>query len=306
MHWAVMVGEVLDLLEVKRGGTYVDGTAGSGGHTVALLEKVGPEGTVLAIDRDEEAVERTRSRAAEKKGRCLLAHGNYVEMGEIARERGIDAVDGVLLDLGVSSEQLDVAGRGFSFAGDGPLDMRMDRSSGRTAADLVNDLPESELISLIRELGEEPRGRRIAQAIVAARAEAPIVTTTQLSGVIENATGGRRGRLHPATRTFQGLRIAVNKELEVLQAGLSAGLDLLATGGRMAVISFHSLEDRIVKRFFARHAGKWESLAAGGSEWRGELPAVRLVNRKVVVPSRGETVENRRSRSAKLRVAERL
>jgi len=227
-------------------------------------------------------------------------------MTAIASRHGIRKVDGVLLDLGVSSDQLDCAERGFSFDRDGPLDMRMDAKSKPTAADIVNTAPEGELADLLWRWGEERRSRRIARAIVHERGRGRIDSTLALARVVTTAVGGRRGKRHPATRTFQALRMAVNEELKCLEAGLEAGIDLLKEGGRIAVISFHSLEDRVVKECFRRHAGRFESLAAGGEEWRGTLPALELVNRRPTRPSGAEMAANPRSRSAKLRVAERV
>jgi len=307
MHQPVLTNEVIDLLAIKRGGVYVDGTLGSGGHSMALLRELGGEGFVLGIDRDARAVERAGSRLSRWQGRFVAVHGNYADMVGIARSRGIDRVNGVLLDLGASSEQFDSPERGFSFAAEGPLDMRMDQSHGTTVAEMVNTYSGPELVTVLREFGEEPRAGRIVRRILQRRRQARINTTTELADLVAGALGGRRGaRLHPATRTFQALRIAVNRELEDLQQGLPAGLSLLANGGRLAVISFHSLEDRLVKTFLRRHAGRWESLPAGGREWRGDEPRVALVNRKIVRPSGEEVQSNPRSRSARLRVAERL
>ena len=305
MHLAVMVGEVVELLSVGRGGVYIDGTVGSGGHAAAILDAAGPGCRLLGIDRDAEALGRARERLAGRRDACELVRGDFADMAGLASGCGITAVDGILLDLGVSSDQLESAERGFSFEQDGPLDMRMDRSQPTRAADLVNALSEAELKRILREFGEEPRAGGVARRIVSAREASRIETTAELSRLAVRAWGGRRGRRHPATRTFQALRIAVNRELDSLAAGLAAGLRLLKPGGRMAVISFHSLEDRIVKHAFARHAGRWESLPAGGREWRGEEPAVRRVTRKPVRPSEEEAVRNPRARSAKLRVAER-
>lgn len=305
MHLAVMVGEVVELLSVGRGGVYIDGTVGSGGHAAAILDAAGPGCRLLGIDRDAEALGRARERLAGRRDACELVRGDFADMAGLASGCGITAVDGILLDLGVSSDQLESAERGFSFEQDGPLDMRMDRSQPTRAADLVNALSEAELKLILREFGEEPRAGGVARRIVSAREASRIETTAELSRLAVRAWGGRRGRRHPATRTFQALRIAVNRELDSLAAGLAAGLRLLKPGGRMAVISFHSLEDRIVKHAFARHAGRWESLPAGGREWRGEEPAVRRVTRKPVRPSEEEAVRNPRARSAKLRVAER-
>jgi 16S rRNA (cytosine1402-N4)-methyltransferase len=306
MHQPVLMDEVLELLLIKRGGIYIDGTVGGGGHAQAILERIGPDGFLLGIERDEEALRRTETRLANWKKQCVLAHGNYRCMADIAKSRGIDRVDGVLLDLGVSSDQLDSPERGFSFNGEGPLDMRMDNSKGKTAADLVNSMSEAELTSTLREFGEEPHAGRIARAIVRERTVAPITTTVQLADLVARAAGGRRGRLHPATRTFQALRIKVNDEMGAIKEGLAASAGILKDGGRMAVISFHSLEDRNVKDFFKRHAGRWESLQAGGQRFVVEEPTVRVLTRKPVTPSEKEVESNPRSRSAKLRAAERI
>ncbi len=303
IHKSVLVNEVLDLLDVVPGGVYIDGTLGSGGHSEVLLKALGSKGRLLGIDQDEQALERAERRLMKWQDQCTFAHGNFSDIAEIAQKNGFNEVDGILMDIGVSSDQLEEAERGFSFMKEGPLDMRMDKSCGETAADLVNNLPEYELRKILRTFGEEPRARRIAQVIVAKRDENPLVTTLALAELVEKAVGGRRGRIHPATRTFQALRIAVNQELDVLSRGLVGGLSLLKDGGRMAVISFHSLEDRIVKRFFASHVGKHVSLMAGGSEWVGEMPLMELINRKPVMASDIENETNPRARSAKLRVA---
>jgi 16S rRNA (cytosine1402-N4)-methyltransferase len=241
----------------------------------------------------------------ELSAQCVFVHGNFAEMGGIARAAGFGRVDGVVLDLGVSSEQLETAERGFSFIQDGPLDMRMDTSEKETALRLVNDLAEDELRALLKDYGEEPNARRIARAVVRLRSEQPLTRTTELADLVCGVTGRRRGT-HPATRTFQALRIAVNRELEALRDGLGEALRLLGSGGRLAVVAFHSLEDRIVKQRFAAHAGRWESLQAGGRAWRGEQPPVRRITRKPVIASDQERARNPRSRSAKLRVVERI
>lgn len=305
-HTPVMFQEVLDLLSPKPGGTYLDGTLGSGGHAEGILEKAGPDGRLIGLDKDPEALGRAARTLAAYRSRCVLEHGDFADMSAIAERHGIREVDGVVLDLGVSSPQLDTPQRGFSFQNDGPLDMRMDPSSPVTAASLVASLPEADLADLIYKYGEEPASRRVARAIVDERALRPIETTLQLASVVERAKGGRRGRTHPATQTFQALRITVNRELESLARGIEAGISLLKPGGRMAVITFHSLEDRLVKQAFAAHAGRWESLQAGGRRWVGRAPAVRRVTKKPVVAGEEETRVNPRARSAKLRVIERL
>jgi 16S rRNA (cytosine1402-N4)-methyltransferase len=315
-HQPVLIGEVLELLQVKPGGVYVDGTVGSAGHAVAILERAGAGGYLLGIDRDREALQRAAERLGAEgavagggrggAGRYDLAHGSFSDLAGMARSRGIAPVDGVLLDLGVSSDQLEDPGRGFSFGQDGPLDMRMDGTQSLTAAELVNGLSEETLSSILWELGEERQARRIARAVAAERARGPIRTTRQLAELIERVKGGRRGRTHPATQAFQALRMKVNDELGQLKAGLESAVEILQVGGRVAVIAFHSLEDRQVKRFFADHAGRWESLMAGGRAWRGEPPPVRIVTRKPVRPADREVEANPRARSAKLRVAERV
>jgi 16S rRNA (cytosine1402-N4)-methyltransferase len=304
-HVPVLVNEVLELLDVKDGGVYVDGTAGSGGHSKAMLKAA--EGSfVLAIDRDTEAVERTSRRLDEFGDRVKVVQGNFSEIGAKVRANGLDRVDGILLDLGVSSEQLDVGGRGFSIRNDGPLDMRMNMEEDMSAESIVNTADAMELADIFRKYGEERRSMPVARAIVRARKNGPIRTTGELAEIVARVFGGRRSKIHPATRVFQALRIHVNKELEMLERGLVEGLGLLSPGGRFAVISYHSLEDRIVKHFFKKHAGRWESLQEGGRAWIGADPAVKLVTRKPVIPSSEEIERNSRARSAKLRVAERV
>ncbi len=305
MHKPVLAGEVIELLSPKEGGTYIDGTLGSGGHAELILGRMGSSGRLLGIDRDEDALARCRARLERWGGQCILRHGNFADLEGIARSCGIEQADGVLLDLGVSSEQLEQGTRGFSLLADGPLDMRMDKSSGSTAADLVNGLSEEELRTVLKEFGEERAARRIARSIVRERERCSFRTTGELARAVASAAGGPRGRIHPATRTFQAIRIAVNRELEALAAGLEAGLRMLAPGGRMAVISFHSLEDRLVKRCFVAHAGTWRSLEQGGRRLERTEPGVTLVTRKPVTPGDEEVHGNPRARSAKLRVAER-
>lgn len=304
MHKSVLLAEVVELLDLKRGGSYIDATLGGGGHATAILNGIGPEGRLLGIDRDVEALERTRPTLRDYESQCVLEHGNFADIAKIAVAAGFDSVDGVLMDVGVSSDQLDDSERGFRFSDSGPLDMRMDRTVDTTAADLVNTLSEQELADIFFNNADERNSRRIARVIVEARKKALIMTTAELVEVVLKA-GGRRGRIHPATKVFQALRIAVNDELGALASGLNGGLSLLADGGRMAVISFHSKEDRIVKRFFAEHVGSWESLAEGGSRWCGKEPVMALVNKKPLGPTEEEEKMNRRARSAKLRVGER-
>lgn len=306
MHVPVLLREAVDGLAVRRGGVYVDGTLGRAGHAREILLRAGPEGRLLGIDRDGEALARAAAALEGVPGGKTLVHGAHGDLAGLAAANGFAEADGVLLDLGVSSDQLDTPGRGFSFRADGPLDMRMDRSRGETAADLVARLTEGELEGLFRRLGEEPRARRAAEAVVRARERGPVATTGRLAEVVGRALGGRRGARHPATRVFQALRMAVNGEMEELGRALEAGLGLLRPGGRMAVITFESLTDRVVKRFFAAHAGRWVSLPGGGERWEGALPPVFRVTRRPVTAGAEETGRNPRARSAKLRVAERL
>lgn len=305
-HTPVLIDEVMDLLDVKEGGSYIDGTLGSGGHAFAILERTGKNGRLLGIDRDEDAIARAREVLSGYDEQCTLVHGNHADLADIAGRHGFGNVDGIILDLGVSSEQLAEPGRGFSFNRPGPLDMRMDESEEVTAGDLVAELEEDVLCRVLRENGDEKSARRISRAIVRAREKAPVRTTGELSDLIVKTVGERKGRLHPATKTFMALRIAVNRELSSLESGLESGLQTIAPGGRMAVISFHSQEDRVVKRTFAAHAGKRVSLAAGGDEWQGKMPRVSPVNRKPARPTWEEVKRNPRARSAKLRVVERV
>ena len=295
-HFPVLLREAVDALAVKKGGRYVDGTLGRAGHTKAI---VAAGGEVLGIDRDSQALEEIGDVAG-----LVKVRGCHGDLNEIAKENGWSEVDGILLDLGVSSPQLDEAGRGFSFMREGPLDMRMDRSCGVSAAQIVNEADAERLETLLREFGEEPQSRRIARAIVKARESGTrFETTLDLAGFIERLVG-RRGGHHPATRVFQALRMEVNDELGELERALEGGLGLLKRGGRFAVITFESLSDRIVKRFFAAHAGRMVSLQQGGERWEGEEPKVRAVTRKAVVASEEEMNLNPRSRSAKLRAVE--
>jgi len=305
MHLSVMLQETVEALAVVPGGSYIDGTLGGAGHAYEILRRAGPAGRLLGIDRDVAALERSAARLAALSGQKVLAHGAHGELRRLAEENGFAAVDGVLLDLGVSSDQLDTPGRGFSFRFDGPLDMRMDTTRGESAADLLARLDVQSLADVLRRLGEEPQARRVAQAILRAQQQAPIATTGRLAEVVSAALGGRSGPRHPATRVFQALRMAVNRELEDLEQALEDGLSLLKPGGRMAVITFESLTDRLVKQRFAAHAGRWVSLQQGGERWEGELPAVQKVTRHPLEAGADEREANPRARSAKLRVVAR-
>lgn len=285
-HVPVLLQEVMANLNPKAGDRLIDCTLGGAGHTAALLDRSGPDGQLLALDADPDALERARTRLADFGKRVIFVHSNFSDLYKVATAHGFDAVDGILMDLGLSSDQL-ASTRGFSFQHAGALDMRFDPAQLESAADLVNTLDGDELADLIYEYGEERLSRRIARAIVMAR---PIRTAEQLAEVIADAIG-RRGRLHPATRTFQALRIAVNDELNALKNALPAAVNLLKPGGRLAVISFHSLEDRIVKQFI-RDAAQEKTL--------------RRLHKKPIAPGETEIKANPRARSAKLRVAEKV
>ncbi len=297
-HVPVLLNETIERLEVRPGGRYVDGTLGRAGHARAVVER---GGLVLGIDRDEQAIDEVAALGLKN---LKAVRGNHGDLKKVANENGWDEVDGILLDLGVSSPQLDEAGRGFSFLREGPLDMRMDRSGGVSAADLVNGESEERLAEIFRDWGEEPQARRVARAIAKAREEGVrFRTTKELADFIERLVG-RRGAHHPATRVFQALRMETNDEMGELRRALEGGLELLRRGGRFAVITFESITDRAVKQFFAAHAGRNVSLQQGGVEWRGELPKVGIVTKRAVVAADEELEVNPRARSAKLRVAE--
>jgi len=298
-HVPVMTREVVDLLRPERGGLYVDCTVGLGGHSRALLEAGASK--VLGLDRDPEALSAARASLERWSERVELVHSDYRDLRRVLVDRSIDGVDGTLADLGVSSLQLGTDGRGFSFRRDEPLDMRMDRTQGPTAADLLRDVDERALADIIFEFGEERFSRRIARAIVRARGEADVRTTGQLAEIVRRAVP-RKGyqRIDPATRTFQALRIWVNRELEALDAFLSEAAEVLRASARLAVISFHSLEDRIVKHVFRALE------RARGLSQDTPTSALRIVTKRPLVPSDAEVEANPRARSAKLRAIERV
>ncbi len=305
-HVPVLLDEVIQGLAVRPGGRYIDGTLGGGGHTAALLEHSAPDGRVLGLDADPAAIRRVQERLREaiQAGRLVVVQSPFEKLGQVARSQGFHPVDGVLLDLGLSSFQLGAAERGFAFSEEGPLDMRFDPAQEISAADIVNRWSEKDLADLIYRYGEERRSRRIARAIVAHR---PLHTTQELARVIEQAVGGRRGeRIHPATRTFQALRIAVNDELGQLERVLPQILDLLKPGGRVAVISFHSLEDRIVKQWMRQEAQAYTPDPTHPTGGRSRTPRLRLLTRRPIVAGDDEIARNPRSRSAKLRLAEKV
>jgi len=303
-HQPVLITETLEGLTLHEGGVYVDGTTGEGGHSQAILRSEPHVKAVLSIDWDSRSLATAQSRLAGFGDRFIPATGNYADMAALAAEHGITKVDGVLLDLGFSSRQVERPGYGLSFQTDEPLDMRYDPEGELTAEEIVNTYDERELGQLVRRYGEEPRGMAIARAIIKER---PVTTTGQLASIIGSVLGRRPGqRVNPATRTFQALRIAVNDELYNVEAGLNAAVGLLAPEGRLAVISYHSLEDRIVKSFFKREAATCVCPPSLPVCVCGQTPRLKIINQRVIKPSEEEVQANPRSRSAKLRVAQRL
>ncbi len=302
-HTPVMLREVLAALQVQPGGRYVDCTLGAGGHASAILERSQPGGQLLGIDADPEAIAIARARLARFGDSVVLVNANFAHLLGICEERDFLPVHGILFDLGLASFQVDTPDRGISFQHEAPLDMRASPATETSAADIVNTFDEEDLARIIYEYGEEPLSRRIARAIVRAR---PIESTVQLAGIIERALGGRKSRIHPATRTFQALRIAVNHELDNLQSALGQAVEALGFEGRLAVISYHSLEDRIVKNFMKREATGCICPPNTPVCVCGHEASLRLVNKKVITPTREEMLTNPRSRSAKLRIAERI
>lgn len=306
-HEPVMGREVLASLECRPGGIYVDGTVGGGGHAQAILEQTAPDGLLIGIDRDSNALFASERRLQPFGRRKILVKGNFADIGKVLTNLKIKKVDGILLDLGVSSHQLDTGDRGFSFSIDAPLDMRMDQDRHLSACDLVNLSPETELRKIIREYGEEPMAGRIARAILTRRAAAPIRTTAELADVVRRAVPAayRQRKIHPATRTFQAIRIAVNDELSHLRDAIRSGIAVLNRGGRFSIISFHSLEDRIVKEAFRT--------AERGCTCPSDLPVcnchreseMKVLTRRPIYPGTDEIDANPRARSARLRTAER-
>lgn len=304
-HLPVLLEETVTALAIKPAGLYVDGTFGRGGHSRAILKQLNNDGRLLGLDRDPLAIAAGQVLAAED-NRFSIEHCAFSQLSDVVRQRlWQQRIDGILLDIGVSSPQLDEAARGFSFMQDGPLDMRMDTSSGISAAEWLAQAEEVEIATVIKTLGEERYGKRIARAIVEQRAIQPLTTTKQLAELIDKASPSRDKFKHPATRTFQAIRIFINNELDELSSALEQALEVLAVGGRLAVISFHSLEDRIVKRFF-RDAAKGDDLPADFPIRAAELnPRLKIIG-KAIQASDTEIAANPRSRSAVLRVAEKL
>ena len=313
-HVPVLLNQVISLLAPKPGGRYVDATAGAGGHLEAILTETAPDGQCLGIDRDETALELCRSRLHQFASRVKFVRDDFRNLAQVLDRVGwgeTQSLDGILLDIGVSSMHLDQPNRGFSFRTSGPLDMRMDQTRGQTASDLVNDLDERSLADLIDNLGEERFARRVARAIVDRRAYRPFEETTDLADCIAKVMPRQRPQspagapaLHPATRTFQALRIAVNGELDALVSVIPQALRAVRPGGRIAIISFHSLEDRIVKLAFSRAAGRCVCPSRLPVCICGATASVRVLTRKPLVPTKDETNQNPRCRSARLRVVE--
>ena len=304
LHQTVLLEEAVRALITNRNGTYVDCTYGRGGHSSAIASELGADGRLLVVDRDLAAIQHARNTFGND-ARIVIKHGAFSQIQQFVQDHEISKVDGVLMDLGVSSPQLDEGDRGFSFRHSGPLDMRMNQTEGETASDWLTSADEAEITDVLKKFGEERFARRIASSIVKARAEGPIDTTERLVQIVETSVPRREKHKHPATRTFQAIRIQVNRELEELAACLSDVVDLLNSGGRLVVISFHSLEDRLVKRFFRR--------MAQGDDLPSRLPVtedqlnrrMKLVG-KATKPSAAEIDNNRRARSSIMRVAEKL
>ncbi len=307
-HRSVLLDECIEGLDIKSNGIYVDGTAGGGGHSFHIASALGAQGKLIAIDRDAAAIKAAGQRLAPFGNRVTLVRNNFSEVGDVCAELGIEKIDGILMDLGVSSYQLDTPERGFSYNADAPLDMRMDDRNPLDAAVVVNTYSEERLREIIYGYGEEKFGGRIAAEIVKYRSKKAIETTGELVDIIKASmpSAAKQGGHHPAKRTFQAIRIEVNGELDAITPAINSAVDLLSKGGRIAIITFHSLEDRIVKQAFA-------SLASGCTCPRnfpvcvcGNKPKVKIITRKPILPSEKELEENPRSRSAKLRVAEKI
>jgi 16S rRNA (cytosine1402-N4)-methyltransferase len=309
-HLPVLVEEVIAILAPAPGSLHIDATLGGGGHTERILEAANPDGRVLGLDADPAAIARVATRLGPRYGdRLVLRQANFRDLAAVAVDAGFDPADGCLFDLGLSSYQLADRDRGFGFRAGGPLDMRFDTSRGVPASELLASLDAAELTALFRRYGEEPKAPRIARAIVDARRVAPITTAEELAALVERVAPPNpriRRRTHPATRVFQALRIAVNEELEALTAGLAAALDLLRPGGRLVVLSYHSLEDRIVKRFFQAERRGCVCPPEVPVCTCGRNPRLRLVTRPSITPTDAEVAANPRARSARLRAAERL
>ena len=307
-HKSVLLNETIDGLNIKPDGIYVDGTLGGGGHAYEVCRRLGEKGSIVGIDQDAAAIEAASARLKDFGEKVTIVRSNYCDMKSKLHELGIDKVDGIVLDLGVSSYQLDTAERGFSYREDAPLDMRMDTRQKMTARDIVNDYTEADLYRVIRDYGEDKFAKNIAKHIVQARAMKPVETTAELSEIIRASIPMKFQKKsgHPAKRTFQAIRIELNRELDVLRDSLDDMIDLLNPGGRLCIITFHSLEDRIVKSAFRKNENPCTCPPDFPVCVCGKTPDVKLVSRKPILPSAQEVEENPRARSAKLRVAEKL
>ena len=304
-HKPVLLNETIDSLNINPDGIYVDGTAGGGGHSYEILKRLSPKGKLISIDQDPDAIQTVTERFKDFDN-SIICKGNFSDVVSIVNNLGIDEIDGIMLDIGVSSRQLDTPERGFSFHHDAPLDMRMSQA-GVSAYDLVNELPYEELVKIISHYGEEKFAKQITRAIIREREKAPVETTLQLAEIIKSAVpASKRREGHPARQTFQALRIAVNGELDRLKEGLDGGFQLLKPQGRMSIITFHSLEDRIVKQTYQKLSSGCECPKDFPICVCGKKPKVKILTKKPILPSEIELNENPRSRSAKLRVAEKL
>lgn len=307
-HKSVLLDECIEALNIKPDGIYVDGTLGGAGHSREIAKRLGDNGMLIAIDQDEDAIKVAGERLSVYGDKVRIVRNNFSNLADVCRELGVDRIDGLLLDIGVSSYQINEASRGFSYMADAPLDMRMDKRSALSAWNVVNEYPEAELKRIIYEYGEDRFAGKIASKIVFARTQSPINTTGELVQVVKNAMPAamREGGSHPAKRTFQAIRIEVNKELSVIAPAIRSAVELLNGGGRIAIITFHSLEDRIVKQEFSQLTKGCTCPKDFPICVCGNKPRLRLVNNKPILPSAEELEENSRSHSAKLRVAEKI
>lgn len=305
-HVSVLLEETIDSLNIKPQGIYVDGTLGGGGHSLEICKRLSDEGRLIGIDQDRDAIAAATERLKEHKDKVTIVHSNYQDIDSVLKGLSISGVDGIVLDLGVSSYQLDNVERGFTYREDTPLDMRMDQSSSITAKDIINDYSEYELFRVIRDYGEDNFAKNIAKHIVKAREEKPIETTGELNEIIKAAIPAkmRQGTGHPSKKTFQAIRIELNKELEVLENSLDKMIELLNPGGRISIITFHSLEDRIVKNIFRRNMNPCTCPPNFPVCTCGKKPQGKIITRKPIIPGEVELEENKRAKSSKLRVFE--
>lgn len=305
-HISVLLEETINSLNIKPDGIYVDGTLGGGGHSLEICRRLGPSGRLIGIDQDMDAIKAATERLKDYNNQVTIVHSNYQDVDSVLRDLSIGGVDGIVLDLGVSSYQLDNAERGFTYREDTPLDMRMDQSSTITAKDIVNDYSEQELFRVIKEYGEDSFAKNIAKHIVKARQEKVIETTGELNEIIKAAIPAkvRQGQGHPSKKTFQAIRIELNRELEVLENSLDKMIELLNPGGRLSVITFHSLEDRIVKNIFRKNMNPCVCPPEFPICTCGKKPTGKVITRKPIVPSEQELEDNKRAKSSKLRVFE--